>query len=120
MTGIRFMDELTMPKPRQSVVPPPHLRTRARRRSSAEFSEAEEDPIPLAEFAVAMAADLPRLELFTAVASDLGAWIEESKKICVEAERETAKVTPELFRDFVAADESEKGLLIVSIVCHLG
>ncbi|KAI0726175.1 Spc7 kinetochore protein-domain-containing protein [Fomitopsis betulina] len=112
MTGIRFMDELTMPKPRQSVVPPPHLRTRGRRRSSAEFSEAEEDPIPLAEFAVAMAAELPRLELLTAVANDLSAWIEESKKICAEAERETEKVTPELFRDFVAADESEKGLLI--------
>ncbi|TFY67740.1 hypothetical protein EVJ58_g1422 [Rhodofomes roseus] len=112
MTGIRFMDELTMPKPRQSVVAPPHLRTRARRRSSAEFSEAEEDPIPLAEFAVAMAVELPRLELFSAVANDLSAWIEESRKICVEAERETEKVTPELFRDFVAADESEQGLLI--------
>ncbi|KZT65577.1 hypothetical protein DAEQUDRAFT_768746 [Daedalea quercina L-15889] len=112
MTGIRFMDELTMPKPRQSVVPPAHLRARSRRRSSAEFSESEEDPIPLAEFSVAMAAELPRLELFTAVANDLSAWIEESKKICVEAERETEKVTPELFRDFVAADESEKGLLI--------
>lgn len=116
MTGIRFMDELTMPKPRQSVVPPQHLRTRGRRRSSAEFSEAEEDPIPLAEFSVAMAAELPRLELFTAVANDLSAWIEESKKICAEAERETEKVTPELFRDFVAADESEKALLIVSAV----
>ncbi|KAH9919107.1 uncharacterized protein B0H18DRAFT_1086728 [Fomitopsis serialis] len=83
MTGIHFMDELTMPKPRQSVVAPPHLRTRGRRRSSAD-----------------------------AVGNDLSAWIEESKKICIEAERETEKVTPELFRDFVAADESEQGLLI--------
>ena len=116
MTGIRFMDELTMPKPRQSVVPPPHLRTRARRRSSAEFSEAEEDPIPLAEFAVAMAADLPRLELFTAVASDLGAWIEESKKICRQAEEDAVKMTPALFREFADADESEKADLVVCVL----
>ncbi|CCM00329.1 uncharacterized protein FIBRA_02359 [Fibroporia radiculosa] len=113
MTGIRFMDELTMPKPRQSIAPPPQLRSRSRRRSSTELStELEDDPVPLAEFAVTMAVDLPRLELFTAVANDLGAWIEDSKKICLQAEKETDKVTPELFRDFVSADDSEKALLI--------
>ncbi|KAF9821806.1 hypothetical protein IEO21_00236 [Rhodonia placenta] len=114
MTGIRFMDELTMPKPRQSIAPPPQLRARSRRRSSAEFiSDAyEDDPISLAEFSVTMAVELPQLELFAAVSNDLTAWIEESKKICLEAENETEKVTPELFRDFVAADESEKSLLV--------
>lgn len=112
------MDELTMPKPRQSIAPPPQLRARSRRRSSAEFiSDAyEDDPISLAEFSVTMAVELPQLELFAAVSNDLTAWIEESKKICLEAENETEKVTPELFRDFVAADESEKSLLVVRLV----
>ncbi|KZT06294.1 uncharacterized protein LAESUDRAFT_679813 [Laetiporus sulphureus 93-53] len=113
MTGIRFMDELTMPKPRQSVVPPPQLRSRGRRRSSIETSaDDEEDEIPLAEFSVAMAVELPRLELYTAVANDLSAWIEESKKICLQVEKETEKDTPELFKDFVEADETEKGILL--------
>ena len=96
------MDELTMPKPRASIAPPVQLRGRA-----------EGAPIPLAEFAVARAVELPALELYTAVAHDLGAWIEESKKICVQAERETEKVTPELFKEFAASDESEQAILLV-------
>ncbi|KAL6299649.1 Spc7 kinetochore protein-domain-containing protein [Sparassis latifolia] len=113
MTGIRFMDELTMPKPRQSVVPPMQLRSRARRRSSSEFvAEQDEDPIPLAEFSIAMAVEVPQLEIYTAVVNDLTAWIGNSKKICLEAERETEKDTPELFREFAAADESEKAMLV--------
>ncbi|KAI0961141.1 hypothetical protein AcV7_000323 [Taiwanofungus camphoratus] len=113
MTGIRFMDELTMPKPRQSTVAPIQLRSRARRRSSTDSgTDVEEESIPLAEFSVAMAVEVPRLELYTAVTNDLTAWIEDSKNICLQAERETEKVTPELFRDFVAADDSEKSLLL--------
>ena len=118
MTGIRFMDELTAP--RRSMVHPGQLRPQNRRRSLTSSHAEEAEPVPLSEFMAAMAVDVPQLELYSVLATELTAWIEESKKICVEAERETAKVTPELFRDFVAADESEKGLLIVSIVCHLG
>ncbi|OCH88589.1 hypothetical protein OBBRIDRAFT_836452 [Obba rivulosa] len=111
MTGIRFMDEITAPKPRPSTIPPIQLRARARGRLSSE-SAPEEDPIPLAEFSVAMAVELPQYELYTAVVNDLNAWIEESKKICAQAEEESEKVTPALFREFAEADESEKTILL--------
>ena len=117
MTGIRFMDELTMPRPRRSTVGPGQLRPRARRRSSAPedlaTSGAEEDPIPLSEFAIAMAVDMPRIDLYTAVARDLTAYIQECKKIYREAEAEALKDTPSLFREFALVDESEQAMLIV-------
>ena len=117
MTGIRFMDELTMPRPRRSTVGPGQLRPRARRRSSAAedlgASAMEEDPIPLAEFAVAMAVDMPRIDLYTAIARDLTAYIQECKKIYKEAEEEALKDTPSLFREFANVDESEQAMLIV-------
>ncbi|OBZ79248.1 Kinetochore protein spc7 [Grifola frondosa] len=115
MTGVRFMDELTTPKPRRSTVLPGQLRPRPRRRSSVEPGSAtagEEEPIPLSEFAIAMAVDVPRLELYSAVAKDLTGWIEESKKICLQAEEEAQKVTPSLFREFAASDESEQAILL--------
>ena len=117
MTGIRFMDELTMPRPRRSTVGPGQLRPRARRRSSATedlgASAADEDPIPLSEFAIAMAVDMPRLDLYTAIARDLTAYIQECKKIYKEAEEEALKDTPSLFREFASVDESEQAMLIV-------
>lgn len=118
MTGVRFMDELTMPKPRQSTIPPPHLRRRGPRRSSLASldPDTEPDTVPLAEFATAMAVDVPQLELYTVVAADLTTWIEQSKKICLEAEEEVQKVTPALFREFAESDEAEKAILLVSIV----
>ncbi|KAH9912257.1 Spc7 kinetochore protein-domain-containing protein [Epithele typhae] len=116
MTGIRFMDELTMPRPRRSTVGPGQLRPRRRRRSSAaeELGEsvAEEDPIPLAEFAIAMAVDMPRIDLYTAITRDLTAYIQECKKIYSEAEEEALKDTPSLFREFANVDESEQAMLI--------
>ena len=114
------MDELTMPRPRRSTVGPGQLRPRARRRPSvaaaddlATSSGAEEDPIPLAEFAVAMAVDMPRIDLYTAVARDLTAYIQECKKIYREAEEEALKDTPSLFKEFAMVDESEQAMLIV-------
>ncbi|KAI0768622.1 Spc7 kinetochore protein-domain-containing protein [Trametes elegans] len=126
MTGIRFMDELTMPKSRRSTVLPGQLRPRARRRSSttrdlngsaAGMGEShvggeDEEAIPLAEFAVAMAVDMPRLDLYGAVARDLNAYIQECKKIYREAEEEAMKVTPSLFREFASVDEAEQAMLI--------
>ncbi|TBU34906.1 Spc7 kinetochore protein-domain-containing protein [Dichomitus squalens] len=116
MTGIRFMDELTMPRPRRSTVGPGQLRPRARQRPSGPddlaTSGAEEDPIPLAEFAIAMAVDMPRIDLYTAVARDLMAYIQECKKIYREAEEEALKDTPSLFREFAMVDESEQAMLI--------
>ncbi|KAI0735508.1 Spc7 kinetochore protein-domain-containing protein [Earliella scabrosa] len=116
MTGIRFMDELTMPRPRRSTVGPGQLRPRARRRSSATedlgASAADEDPVPLSEFAIAMAVDMPHLDLYTAIARDLTAYIQECKKIYKEAEEEALKDTPSLFREFASVDESEQAMLI--------
>ncbi|KAI0823087.1 Spc7 kinetochore protein-domain-containing protein [Trametes gibbosa] len=123
MTGIRFMDELTMPKPRRSTVLPGQLRPRARRRSSSTTRDAsnsmgpgaggeDEEAIPLAEFAVALAVDMPRLDLYGAVARDLTAYIQECKKIYREAEEEAYKVTPSLFKEFAAVDEGEQAMLI--------
>ncbi|KAH9853039.1 Spc7 kinetochore protein-domain-containing protein [Lenzites betulinus] len=123
MTGIRFMDELTMPKPRRSTVLPGQLRPRARRRSSSTTRDAagsvgpgaggeDEEAIPLAEFAVALAVDMPRLDLYGAVARDLTAYIQECKKIYREAEEEAFKVTPSLFKEFAAVDEGEQAMLI--------
>ncbi|KAI0666330.1 Spc7 kinetochore protein-domain-containing protein [Trametes maxima] len=123
MTGIRFMDELTMPKPRRSTVLPGQLRPRprARRRSSSDAQDLaasgtaggeDEEVIPLAEFAVAMAVDMPRLDLYGAVARDLTAYIQECKKIYREAEEEALKVTPSLFKEFAGVDEAEQSMLI--------
>ncbi|KAI0359036.1 hypothetical protein OH77DRAFT_1509753 [Trametes cingulata] len=125
MTDIRFMDELTIHKPRRSTVLPGQLRPRARRRSSstardlgassgadAQQGGEDEEAIPLAEFAVAMAVDMPRLDLYTAVARDLMAYIQECKKIYREAEEEALKVTPSLFKEFASVDETEQAMLI--------
>lgn len=62
----------------------------------------------------AMAVEVPQLELYSILASELTAWIEESKKICKQAEEDAIKVTPALFREFADADESEKSDLVVS------
>lgn len=120
------MDELTLHKPRRSTVLPGQLRPRARRRSSTQRDPAnslgpgssgapsDEEAIPLAEFAVAMAVDMPRLDLYGAVARDLTAYIQECKKIYREAEEEAMKVTPSLFKEFALVDEAEQSMLIVS------
>ncbi|KIO03259.1 hypothetical protein M404DRAFT_27233 [Pisolithus tinctorius Marx 270] len=55
MTGIRFMDEITAPR-RQSIHP---STLRPSRRASVDGQ------IPLAEYMVAMAVDVPQLELYT-------------------------------------------------------
>ncbi|KAI0095293.1 Spc7 kinetochore protein-domain-containing protein [Irpex rosettiformis] len=105
MTNIRFMDEITAP--RRSMIHPGQLGLRNRRRSLTSHSE-ETEHIPLAEFMVAMALDVPELELYHDLAGQLTAWVEESKKICRQAEEDAIKVTPALFREFAEADELEK------------
>ncbi|THG98453.1 hypothetical protein EW026_g3733 [Hermanssonia centrifuga] len=113
MTGIKFMDQITAP--RRSTIHPGQLHPPNRRRSltaSRPDGEASPDPVPLAEFLTAMAVEVPQLELYGVLAAELGAWIEESKKICMQAEEDAVKVTPALFREFAAADESEKSDLL--------
>ncbi|KIJ68713.1 hypothetical protein HYDPIDRAFT_24966 [Hydnomerulius pinastri MD-312] len=102
MTGIRFMDEIAAP--RRSTVHPSALRPS--RRASTEAQ------IPLAEYVVAMAVDVPQLELYTHVSKDLQAWIERIKGIYKEAEEEVLKMTPQLFQEFVMTDESGQAELL--------
>ncbi|KDQ54882.1 hypothetical protein JAAARDRAFT_37995 [Jaapia argillacea MUCL 33604] len=113
MTGIKFMDELTVP--RRSTIHRSALQPRdgKRRRSSSSTGEgAEEDEeevqIPLAEYVTAMTVDVPQLELYLLVAKDLRAWIEHGKVNFKQAEEEVAKVTPELFKEFSSCDEEDR------------
>jgi len=101
ITGIRFMDEIAAP--RRSIAYPSALRP-ARRTSN--------EAIPLAEYVVAMAVNVPQLELYTHVSKDLQAWIERIQGIFREAEEEALKMTPQLFQEFVSTDESGQAELI--------
>jgi kinetochore protein Spc7/SPC105 len=102
MTDIRFMDEITAP--RRSLHPS----------ATQQFTPARDaSEIGLAECAVAMAVDLPQLELYAQVSDDLAAWIDRSKERYQQDEYEAAKVTPELFLEFMEADEAGKAELMV-------
>jgi kinetochore protein Spc7/SPC105 len=102
MTGIRFMDDIAAP--RRSIVHPSVLRPS--RRASTEAQ------IPLAEYVVAMAVNVPQLELYSHVSKDLQTWVERIKEIHREAEEEAQKATPPLFQEFVTADESGQAELL--------
>lgn len=67
----------------------------------------------MADYATAMNVHVPQLELYSWVAKDLQTWIDNSKKIYREAEEEVAKVTPSLFREYVAAEEEGRSELLV-------
>jgi kinetochore protein Spc7/SPC105 len=105
MTDIRFMEELTAP--RRSLHQPQYPPTR------------DASSIGLAEFAVAADVDLPQLELYSRVSSDLAAWIDKSKEMYEQAEEEASKVTPELFIEFRDADEIGKTELLVRLLVFL-
>ena len=118
MTKIRFMDEIAAPR---RSLHPNALNQKSRRRSlnASTNGEAEEsDEVPLAEFVTALSVELPQLELYTTIAGELHTWIEESKKMCKEADEEAIKMTPGLFREFADADDGEREFLIVS-TCRL-
>lgn len=111
MTNIRFMDEITAP--RRSMIHPSHLRPHNRRRSLTSSHSEEAEQIPLAEFMTAMSIEVPQLELYSVLAEDLTGWIEESKKICAQAEEDAVRMTPALFAEFALADEPGKQDLLV-------
>ncbi|KAJ3993782.1 Spc7 kinetochore protein-domain-containing protein [Lentinula boryana] len=92
MTGIRFMD---LSAPRRSTYAS-QIPSRQPRNSSE---------IPLAEYAVAMAIDVPQLVLYSRVARDLQEWIEQSKIGFLQAEEEASKVTPLLFAEYLRTDQ---------------
>jgi kinetochore protein Spc7/SPC105 len=117
MTNIRFMDEITAP--RRSTIHPGQLRPHHRRRSLTSSHSEPAEPVPLAEFVAAMAVEVPQLHLYAGLARELTGWIEESRKICRQAEEDALKVTPALFTEFAYADEVEKQDLLVSGVQFL-
>jgi len=94
------MDEITAP--RRSIYPTQLLR---QPRNPSE--------IPLSEYVVATAIDIPQLDLYTRISTDLEAWMEKSKSVFGEAEEEAEKVTPELFVEYVRADEEGQMELLV-------
>ena len=102
MTGIRFMDDIAAP--RRSMVHPSVLRPSRRQSTEAQ--------IPLAEYVVAMAVNVPQLELYSHVSKDLQTWVERIKDIHREAEEEAQKATPPLFQEFITADESGQAELL--------
>ena len=102
MTGILFMDDIAAP--RRSIIHPSVLRPS--RRASTEAQ------IPLAEYVVAMAVNVPQLELYSHVSKDLQAWVERIKEIHKEAEEQVQKATPPLFQEFVTTDESGQAELL--------
>ncbi|KAF5356236.1 hypothetical protein D9756_004174 [Leucocoprinus leucothites] len=100
-TGIKFMDELTAP--RRSMHP--GVGTRQARNPA---------DIPLSEYYIAMGIDVPQLGLFTRVSNDLEGWMARSKVEFAQAEEEAAKITPELFVEFMRADEEGQAELLAS------
>lgn len=102
ITEVAFMDELQAP--RRSMHP---------RQSHREARQTAD--IPLAEYAVSLGVDLPQLNLYKRVAEDLGGWIHQSKTVSMkQAEEEAALVTPELFVEYVRADEDGQADIVVS------
>ncbi|KAJ6574650.1 Spc7 kinetochore protein-domain-containing protein [Mycena capillaripes] len=97
ITGIKFMDELDAP--RRSVHQPSR-----QARPPAE--------IPLAEYAVAMSINVPELVLYSAVSNDLQGWMDQSKAVFAQADEEAAKMTPELFTEYIRADEDGQAELL--------
>jgi Spc7 kinetochore protein len=112
MTGIRFLDELSAP--RRSTILASQLQS-TQRRASLQTAETT-----MADYVVAMAIDVPQLELYSHVAADLQRWIEHSKEIYGQVEEEAAKVTPMLFREYSMADEQTQAELLVSSPPLLG
>ncbi|KAF9452580.1 hypothetical protein P691DRAFT_772204 [Macrolepiota fuliginosa MF-IS2] len=99
MTNVKFMDELTAP--RRSIHPHTGLR---QARNAVD--------IPLSEYYIAMGIDVPQLGLFTRVSKDLEGWMTRSKADFAQAEEEAAKITPELFAEFMRADEEGQAELM--------
>ncbi|TFK76777.1 hypothetical protein BDN72DRAFT_866650 [Pluteus cervinus] len=99
LTGITFMDHLAAP--RRSLHPSQQLRSQPRK----------QEEIPLAEYAIAVGIDVPQLALFTNISRELQNWMEKSKVEYMQAEDEATKLTPELFTEYVRADDEGKAEL---------
>ncbi|KAJ7225955.1 Spc7 kinetochore protein-domain-containing protein [Mycena pura] len=97
ITDVKFMDELDAP--RRSMHQPS--------RQGRPHSE-----IPLAEYAIAVSINVPELALYSTVSSELQAWMEQSKAMHIQAEEEAAKMTPQLFTEYIRAEEEDQAALL--------
>lgn len=70
--------------------------------------------ISLAEYANAMAFDLPQLELYTRVSQDIEEQIQKCKVEYQQLEEEVMKVTPELFSEYTSGNQEVQEELVVS------
>lgn len=100
MTGIGFMD---VSAPRRSMHP---SQIAQKPRDRAEIS--------LAEYANAMAFDLPQLVLYTRVSQDIEEQIQKCKVEYQQLEEEVMKVTPELFSEYTSGNQEIQEELVVS------
>ncbi|KAL1753368.1 Spc7 kinetochore protein-domain-containing protein [Schizophyllum commune] len=91
ITGIKFIDEMIAP-----------------RRSIAPRQARPADIIPLSEYLVALAVDLPQLDLYGRVAEDLARSNAKYKENFEEMEREAALDTPELFQEYMLAEPEDQ------------
>ncbi|KAL1749116.1 Spc7 kinetochore protein-domain-containing protein [Schizophyllum fasciatum] len=91
ITGIKFIDEMIAP-----------------RRSIAPRQARPADSIPLAEYLVALAIDLPALDLYARVAEDLARSNAKYRENFEEMEREAALDTPELFQEYMMAEPEDQ------------
>lgn len=103
MTGTKFMDD--MAGPRRSTIRPSQLRR--------SLGGDAEGVTSLADYFTAMALDVPQLKLYSKAAEELNEWIEDSKTTFEQANEEAKQVTPELFLEYLDADEDNKAYLVV-------
>nr|GAT43645.1 predicted protein [Mycena chlorophos] len=98
LTNVKFMD--TLDAPRRSI----HQPLRQARPAAG---------IPLAEYGIAMAITVPELDLYSKVSNDLQDWIDNKiKKVFAQEEEAAAKVTPQLFIEYMSADDEDREALL--------
>ena len=96
------MDDLTAPR---RSIHPSQLPTRQPR---------EPKDIPLSEYAIAVAIDIPQFGLYTRVSRDLQAWMTRSKEDLESLEDDVAKVSPGLFLEYMRTPDGDRPDFLVS------
>lgn len=112
MTGVKFLDDITVP--RRSMVHPSQLRSR---RSSTARDATRADPeAGMVEDFLAMSIYVPQLQVYGSAAKDLQAWIDNSKTHFAQANEDAQKLPPALFEEYLSIDEEGRADLVVSLV----
>lgn len=122
MTGVKFHEHTV---PRRSTIHPSQLNGGRGKKWSASFNSVftltkscvleSNIQSSMADFLKASIIHIPQHELYHFVIRDLQVFIDNIKRIYIEAEDEVSKVTPILFKEFAQADEEGREQLLVSI-----